>query len=521
MARKILCVLTIAAVATGCQQGRDAADDDPGAGPDATAADDTGIDDVDGGDAGPVDYPFSDLDVGCAPIFRQSIVPEYHLTIGPADWAAMQDELLNPQMSPQMTIIDPPYHHAQLHVVEGATEHDPPDVMVRLTGNTSWLQAIMFDDDPKMQFLIAFNRIDREGRFQGQRKIKLDMPRNDWTFLQQRVGVAWLRGRAGVPAPCANHARLFINGEYYGLYTNLEHQDKSFLDRVYGDLHDGGDLWKGGREITTNEDDFSWAHITAFWEVTTLAGLDALTDLDASMRVWASEAVIGDPDGYNNGRANFYLYDHPGTGRFVWLATDLDTVLDQDYLAPDTTPVLAPMPAYMPRHEPDWQHYLIALNHPEGVSRYVAALSDQLPRLDPAELTTWIDAWSAQIADAAAVDPHRPFSLEVHQQAVAEMRTYAPARADFLDRWLACWDTGGADGDGDGFDLCHDCNDADATQSPGAVEACDAVDNDCDGRVDDVAGEPCAPPPAALRWLPLFIDPKAGSRLTPTAGSRR
>src|SRR5688500_1297258 len=144
MARKTLCVLTIAAVAAGCQGPPDLTGDDAGgAAPDAAEAADGGIDDVDAGaDAGPVDYPFSDLDEGCAPIFRQSTVPENPLAIAPTDWAAMQDEFLNPQMSPQMTIIDPPYHHVQLHIVEGGVEHDPPGVMARLTGNTSLLQAI-------------------------------------------------------------------------------------------------------------------------------------------------------------------------------------------------------------------------------------------------------------------------------------------------------------------------------------------------------------------------------------------
>src|SRR5690349_20976559 len=45
-------------------------------------------------DAGVPDYPFSDLDVGCARIFDQDIVPEYHLTIGPPEWSALQDDFL-------------------------------------------------------------------------------------------------------------------------------------------------------------------------------------------------------------------------------------------------------------------------------------------------------------------------------------------------------------------------------------------------------------------------------------------
>jgi hypothetical protein len=514
----------LAAGAVGCQGGGGNHEDtdarmipDAAEATDAAAIPDARLVDAEVATDASVGYPFSDLDEGCAPIFAQSIVPEYHLTIAPDQWAAMQDDFLHPVFSASGTIVDPPYHPAQLHIVEGAIEHDPPNVMIRISGNTSWLQAILYDPDPKMQFMIAFNQIDPDGRFEGLRKIKIDMPRNDWTFLQQRVGVAWLRARAGVPAPCANNARVHINGAYYGLYTNLERQDKSFLDRVYGDADDGGDLWKGGRSITTNEDDFSWAHISAFWDVIDLAGLDGLTDLDTSMHEWASEAVIGDSDGYNNGRANFYLYDQPSTQQFVWLATDLDTVLDVDYLEPDTTPILAPVPPSQPRWERDWHHYLIALNDPAGVARYVQALSDQLPKLDPAELDTWIAAWSEQIDAAAVADPHRPFSIAEHDDAVVRMRTYAPARAEYLARWLGCWAAGGADGDGDGFDLCHDCDDADAAQSPASGEVCDSIDNNCNGRVDDVAGEAC---PVNAGWN-LLVDRKAWRRVATSPGVRR
>ncbi len=514
--RTTLCLLITAAAA--CGEGSEHLDVDAGEGshgPDATSAgadagSDARHDDAGGPDAMPADYPYSDLDVGCAPVFAQNIVPEYWITIAPDHWAALQHEFHNPVLSETGQIVDPPYHPVGLHVVAGGAEHDPQDVMIRLNGNTSWLQALLYDADPKMQLVVAFNKINPDGRFQAQRKIKLDMPRNDFTFLQQRVALAWLRGRSGTPAQCANTARLYINGQYYGVYSNVEAQDKGFLKRVYGGDHNDGDLWKGARVITTNEEMFDWTRITAFWQIFDLAGLDTLTDLDVSMREWASEAVIGDADGYNNGRANFLLYDHPTAGEFVWLVNDLDTALDEDFLAPTSTPVLMPMPSYMPRWERDWHHYLLALNDPAGVARYVVAMAEQLPKLDPEEVARWIADWSAQIEPAVAEEPHRTFAMDVHALALERMTAYAPARAAYLQTWLACWEAGGADADGDTYDLCHDCNDADPAQHPGATETCDAVDNDCDGRVDDL-DPACSSQPTSRRadaWRKALLHVK-------------
>jgi MYXO-CTERM domain-containing protein len=45
------------------------------------------------------------------------------------------------------------------------------------------------------------------------------------------------------------------------------------------------------------------------------------------------------------------------------------------------------------------------------------------------------------------------------------------------------------DGDGDGASVLRDCDDADPARSPGLVDECDGLDNDCSGGVDDDAAE--------------------------------
>lgn len=46
-------------------------------------------------------------------------------------------------------------------------------------------------------------------------------------------------------------------------------------------------------------------------------------------------------------------------------------------------------------------------------------------------------------------------------------------------------DASQVDADGDGFVAAEDCRDNDAASFPGAEEICDAVDNDCDGEIDN------------------------------------
>ncbi|MFH1464755.1 MAG: MopE-related protein [Pseudomonadota bacterium] len=49
-------------------------------------------------------------------------------------------------------------------------------------------------------------------------------------------------------------------------------------------------------------------------------------------------------------------------------------------------------------------------------------------------------------------------------------------------------DTGLVDADGDGYEIGVDCDDDDAGVHPGADEACNQVDDDCDGEVDEATG---------------------------------
>ena len=121
---------------------------------------------------------------------------------------------------------------------------------------------------------------------------------------------------------------------------------------------------------------------------------------------------------------------------------------------------------------------------PSWRERYVAALRHAYEVFVAAKLPELLDRYAAQVADAVAADPTRPFSVDDHVAGVESLRTALHERDEFMRAWLACRaaPAGAADADGDGHPFCADCNDGDASAYPGAAEICgDGRDQSCDG----------------------------------------
>jgi len=362
--------------------------------------------------AGETSYPQP-----CADLYDQAIVPTFELTFTPDELANVQADCQNGERH---------YRPMQL-----TYDGEVIDAMARLKGNWSW-------NCQKLQFVVSFNEVDPDARFHGVRKLVFDAPWYDHSLLHERIAFPLFRER-GLPYSCVNNARVVVNGEYQGLFANVERLDKEYLQRHFDEAD--GNLYEGGVELETNETIADTSDIEALNAANTIEELDALIDLDEAVAEWATEAMLPAMDNYWAGvEINYYLYNHPSRG-FLYLPVDLDiTFGDASYpggelIWPDSVtsdPITYQHPGWL--KEGLFQRVLA---DPQWCARFVEELELSRAAYSPQELSARVDEASAQIAASVEDDPNRPFSMNEHDAAVASMKDFFVARAQFVDDWLA------------------------------------------------------------------------------------
>jgi len=226
----------------------------------------------------------------------------------------------------------------------------------RLRGNTSLYSS-------KKSFKISFNTFEQGGQWKGFEKLNLNGEHNDPSVVRSKL--CWgLLHDFGVPAPRSNHVRIFINGNYYGLYISVEHVDEQFVGSRFG--NNDGNLYKclwpadlaylgsnpdaykvtaGDRRVyelktNTGEDDYTdLAHFIDVLNSTSdedfLCEMEKIFNIHDYLKIIATDIFTGNWDGYIYNKNNFYLYHNTETGKFEYIPYDVDNTFGIDWMGKD------------------------------------------------------------------------------------------------------------------------------------------------------------------------------------------
>ncbi len=263
------------------------------------------------------------------------VMPEVELTIAAEDVASLEAE---------------PRTYVKAMITYRGQTFGP--VGVRCKGQNSFLP---FSEKPSLR--INVDEYVENVSFYGLKDLTFNNMSSDLSMMHERL--AYLVAReAGLPASRANHALLTVNGEAYGLYTNLETVKKRALSNWFDD--NDGPLFKatdvdftaelvGRYQLDSGPDDRSLleglaAALTIADPDQAMAAAAQYVDIAHLQRFWAMEAVIAQFDAfpYSFPGDDYMLYADPTSNKLWFIPGGMDeTFLSGEFPVMQTQSVLA------------------------------------------------------------------------------------------------------------------------------------------------------------------------------------
>lgn len=237
-------------------------------------------------------------------------------------------------------------------IYETSTYTDTIDsVGFRLRGNTSRFAG-------KKSFKLSMNTFIQGRKWHGLEKINLNGEHNDPSILRSYLSANLLQA-SNVPVARNSYVKLFINNEYKGLYFNTEHIDEQFIQSRFPN-DDTGNLYKASwgaslnylgtnsanyanlYELKTNTSTNEYTGLIQFLAVLNNSSaadfpcaIQSVFDVDLYLKTLVIEILTGHWDGHAYNKNNFFLYQRPSDGRFVFMEYDMDNTFGVDWFGID------------------------------------------------------------------------------------------------------------------------------------------------------------------------------------------
>jgi len=312
--------------------------------------------------------------------------------------------------------------------------HELSDVSVRLKGTFSFRNL-----NGKAAFKLRFDRDEPSRRFLGLAGLTLNNMVQDRALVHEWLSYSVYRA-AGVTAPRVGYARVFVDGEAYGLYALVESADASFLERSFDDP--SGNLYEEHAFSDLRPDDLTEFELDEgdddsrrdLAELIALVGergdevfTSGVIDTRAFMAFVVADSVLGNWDGYFKSH-NYRLYHEPSSGQWSFMPWGLDQTLERRLGAFDGQGLLA--------------RKCFAL---DGCLREFARVGlEVLDDVDDLDVLAELDRVSAFVDGFAAEDPRKPYVMAKYRRQQQHVRAFLSEHPETIRGQLRCVVDGGS-----------------------------------------------------------------------------
>jgi spore coat protein CotH len=333
--------------------------------------------------------------------FDDSILHEIRLEVPPSDWQELKD----------FPLLDT-FYRANLRWLYQGKYVEIADVGIRqdtLAGRNSAKPGLFVD----------FTHFAAGRMFLELSSIVLRNNSQDASQMHDRVAMALMR-QLGLPSLHQAHARVFVNGDYTGLYSVVESVDRTYLKRNFGE--DTGQLHGFG---TNPVDEVLVPLLKVLNEKSDLATAKALSpivDVQLLLKQLAAESFLAESDGLlGELETNGYYVYKSASGRLTFIPSDKSgafTDINRSILRNLAVNEITKGILSRPQYRSDWADYVARAAVAAGSCG--GWLEHQVERVD------------GQIREAAYEDPY--ISRNDYDRAVENMYSFAQDRADRVFR---------------------------------------------------------------------------------------
>jgi spore coat protein CotH len=359
--------------------------------------------------------------------YVQDAVTKVEITMDPTDlaWMLAQENLLN----------DDYLEASFVYTDSDGNTHQYSGSGIRLRGNTS-----RFAD--KKSFKINVDKFGGTEKFYGYDKLNLKGSHNDPSLLRERLAYYYMREIGGA-APLVNNMEVYINGEYKGLYVNVEQIDDDFVKTRFGNktgnlykclygasLRNSDDVWNNDVfELETNANINDRSDLVELIDVLNNTSnedfkteIEKVLDVDHLLKYLAVEVLTGHWDGYSFNKNNYYLYHNASTDKFEVIMYDTDNTFGIDWFDID----------WGTRNVYNWGQtqeqrpmFWRVLDVPEYRAIYTENMYTLLNGEFSSAIFPWIDELIVQNQSAAFADTYRTLDYGFDNQDYANSATSA------------------------------------------------------------------------------------------------